>query len=531
MYSYEERMKAVQLYIKYGRRAAPVIHELGYPNRHMLVCWFKEYEETGTLKTKVNRNGKYTDEQKSAALKHYEEHGRCVTFTIKELGYPSPRLMRVWIDEAFPNRKKRCVTGGAMIEYPQEKKEQAVIDFCARSGSAEEVAELHEVSRYSLYKWKRQFLGKRNLSMPKKKINELVTNETLSDEVRSLTEQRNALARELDEMNQKLHRARIEHDILVAADEILKKDQGINPQNLKNCEKAELIDALRNKYRLKELLHIIGMSKSSYCYQCNVRKREDKYKGLRNFINQAFLENRQCYGYRRIHMLLRQQDIVVSEKVVRRIMKEEGLAIKVPRKKKYSSYMGEISPAVENLVQRNFHAEIPNSLWLTDITEFHIPAGKVYFSPIIDCFDGLPVAWTIGTSPDANLVNNMLDKAISTLKENEHPIVHSDRGAHYRWPGWISRMNEAGLQRSMSKKGYSPDNSACEGFFGHVKNEMFYNHSWSGTSIDSFIETLNDYMHWYCHKRIKLSLGGMSPINYRKSKGYFLEHTAERSTL
>ena len=82
-----------------------------------------------------------------------------------------------------------------MIEYPQEKKEQAVIDFCARSGSAEEVAELHEVSRYSLYKWKRQFLGKRNLSMPKKKINELVTNETLSDEVRSLTEQRNALAR------------------------------------------------------------------------------------------------------------------------------------------------------------------------------------------------------------------------------------------------------------------------------------------------------------------------------------------------
>ena len=108
---------------------------------------------------------------------------------------------------------------------------------------------------------------------------------------------------------------------------------------------------------------------------------------------------------------------------------------------------------------------------LTDITEFSIPAGKVYFSPMIDCFDGMPVSWTIGTSPNANLVNTMLDMAIGTLGAEDHPIVHSDRGCHYRWPGWIDRMDEAGLTRSMSRKGCSPDNSACEGFFGRIKNE------------------------------------------------------------
>lgn len=91
--------------------------------------------------------------------------------------------------------------------------------------------------------------------------------------------------------------------------------------------------------------------------------------------------------------------------------------------------------------------------WLTDITEFHIPAGKIYLSPIIDCFDELPVSWTIGIHPDAELVNTMLDEAIATLKDDEKPLVHSDRGAYYRWPGWISRMSEAGLTRSMSKKG------------------------------------------------------------------------------
>ncbi len=140
-------------------------------------------------------------------------------------------------------------------------------------------------------------------------------------------------------------------------------------------------------------------------------------------------------------------------------------------------------------------------------------------SPIIDCFDGLPVSWTIGTSPDADLVNSMLDTAINSLNDGDHPIIHSDRGAHYRWPGWILRTENASLIRSMSRKGCSPDNSACEGFFGRLKNEMFYNRSWVGYSIDRFIEELDAYIHWYAEKRIKVSLGGLSPIQYRQKLG------------
>ena len=113
---------------------------------------------------------------------------------------------------------------------------------------------------------------------------------------------------------------------------------------------------------------------------------------------------------------------------------------------------------------------------------------------MIDCFDGLLVAWTIGTSPDAELVNTMLDDAISQLQEGEHPTVHTDWGCHYRWPGWITRMAVAGLTRSMSKKGCSPDNAACEGFFGRLKNEMFYNRMWDGVSIAEFIHILDEYI-------------------------------------
>jgi putative transposase len=187
-------------------------------------------------------------------------------------------------------------------------------------------------------------------------------------------------------------------------------------------------------------------------------------------------------------------------------MKEEQLTVPYRKKRRYSSYKGEISPAVENLVNRDFHADEPNTRWLTDLTEFHLPAGKVCLSPIIDCFDGLVVSWTIGTSPDAKLVNTMLEGAISNLS-NEHPIVHSDRGSHYRWPGWLSMMKGAGLTRSMSKKGCSPDNSACEGFFGRLKNEMFYFRSWKDVSIDQFIDELDSHLRFIIKNELRCLLG------------------------
>ena len=218
-------------------------------------------------------------------------------------------------------------------------------------------------------------------------------------------------------------------------------------------------------------------------------------------------------------MILRREGKKVSEKVVRRIMKQENLVIRRKHRQKYNSYKGEITPSVENIIDRNFHAAKPNQKWLTDITEFSIKAGKVYLSPIIDCLDGMPVCWTIGTSPNAELTNTMLKNAIATLKPDEKPIVHSDRGCHYRWPEWIKIMEESGLTRSMSKKGCSPDNSACEGFFGHLKTEMFYGRNWDEYSIDDFIQEVDTYIHWYRSDRIKSTLGGLSPLDYRRSIG------------
>ena len=98
-------------------------------------------------------------------------------------------------------------------------------------------------------------------------------------------------------------------------------------------------------------------------------------------------------------------------------------------------------------------------------------------------------------------------------------MSNADRGCHYRWPEWIKIVDDAGLTRSMSRKGCSPDNAACEGFFGHLKNEMFYNRSWEGCSIAELKYEIDSYIRWYCTDRIKSTLGGLSPLQYRKELG------------
>lgn len=517
MYSYEERMKAVKLYIQYDRSAAAVIRELGYPNRHVLVQWYKEYQSNGDLKKRCKRTSKYTPDQRDAAVAYYLSHGKNMAKTIQALGYPGRATLGSWLEEDCPTEKRYCKSGIAQVYLSQEQREKVAIDLCTRTGSAQDIAKKYKVSRYTVYNCKWKLFGKgTNISMSKKSSNHKTST---SQEVADLQAEVERLQQEKNDLSRQVYRLQLERDVLSKAAEILKKEQGVSLKALTNREKAVVIDALRSSYKLKELLSVLDMAKSSYCYQANVIHAPDKYADVRQRVTDIFYAASKRYGYRRIHCSLKRKKITVSEKVIRRIMREENLVVPFVKMKKYSSYVGEVSPAVENLVKRNFHAERPNQLWLTDVTEFHIPAGKIYLSPMIDCFDGLPVSWTIGTSPNAELANTMLDHAVSTLADNEHPIVHTDRGGHYRWPGWIARMDAANLVRSMSKKGCSPDNAACEGFHGRLKNEFFYNRDWRCTTVEDFIEQLDQYLHWYSEERIKMSLGGMSPLEYRRSLG------------
>ena len=219
-----------------------------------------------------------------------------------------------------------------------------------------------------------------------------------------------ASSEEIEKQKSQMQDMQLEIDILKETLEVLKKDPGVDMTTLRNYEKAVIVDALRNKYSLPILLQKLKLSRSSYYYQHKQTLFPDKYEALRCHIKVLFAKNSERYGYRRIHTWLAREGIHITEKIVRRIMSASNLIVKGKRKnKKYNSYKGEITPAVPNIIERNFHADAPNRKWLTDITEFAIPAGKVYLSPIVDCFDGMLPTWKLSITPDATLVNSMLD--------------------------------------------------------------------------------------------------------------------------
>jgi hypothetical protein len=205
--------------------------------------------------------------------------------------------------------------------------------------------------------------------------------------------ERTELEQQVESLRRDIRQLQLEHDILKKANELIKKGMGIDPQLLSNREKTMLVDALKRTYALPELLAALGLAQAVPTSINRARQLvADRYAGARRVIADIFELNHRCYGYRRIHAALGRQQIVISEKVVRRLMRQEGLAAATTRRRRYGSYRGEISPAPENIINRDFCAAAPNQKWLTDITEFQIPAGKVYLSPVIDCFDGLVVS-------------------------------------------------------------------------------------------------------------------------------------------
>lgn len=521
MYSYEQRQKAIDTYLR-TQSVRKTIRELGYPSEKEFYKWLHEYQQQGKLHRKFKRPKRiyYSESEITAAIMFYYNNKGSYQNAVEKLGYPSASQLRLWVKAAEKDGKNTCEIPSYMIEYTREDFIKAVVEFCSNEDKLVVIGAKYHISPNTIKRAAAVLLSKEcKERMSKKSETGAQDFEAVYETVEQLMKQRDELEQERQKLQQEVRKLQMERDALEVAGIMLKKYGGINLKTMSNREKTIVIDALSQKYRLNDLFRMMAISKSSYYYQHKAMNNQNSDDEYRDQIKITFKENHEEYGYRRIHAALSEMGIVISEKRVRRIMKQENLKVHHKKLKTFSSYAGEITPAVPNLINRDFHAEKPNEKWLTDITEFSIPAGKIYLSPIIDCFDGMPVSWSIGRSPDAELANTMLDDAVLTLENNEHPIVHSDRGSHYRWTGWIERMEKYQLVRSMSKKGCSPDNSACEGFFGIIKNAMFYGRNWNGVSIDDFISLLNNYLHWFREKRIKQKLGFKSPIDYRASIG------------
>ena len=270
------------------------------------------------------------------------------------------------------------------------------------------------------------------------------------------------------------------------------------------------------------------MSKSSYYYTVKVLEKDEEDIEIKERITSIYNENKGRYGYRRITLVLKSQGEAINHKRVKRLMKVLGLFGVTP-KAKYKSYKGDMNGTCKNLLldkkvdevnhkttyERNFKTTGCNQKWATDVSEFHISAGKLYLSPIIDMHNGEIVSFDISSNPNYVQTENMLNNAFSKYNNLEGLIMHSDQGWQYQMRQYHTSLKDKGILQSMSRKGNCLDNSVMENFFGKMKNEMFYGHEYEFKSLDHLKKEMEEYITYYNEKRIQVKLKGLTPLQVR----------------
>jgi len=256
------------------------------------------------------------------------------------------------------------------------------------------------------------------------------------------------------------------------------------------------------------------MARSTFYFHLKQLRNPDKYQTVKQEIRQIYQLHKGRYGYRRIHLELKNRGFAINHKTVFSLMRELGLKSLI-RIKKYVSYRGEQGKIAPNHLKRDFKADRLNQKWVTDITEFKVKEKKLYLSPIMDLYNGEIVSFTLAERPILKPVLDMVKKATVLQHGFQSLTIHSDQGWHYQNPVYQQMLKDKGIQISMSRKGNCLDNAVIENFFGTLKSELFYLKKYQ--SIHQLKKEIKEYIHYYNHIRIKSNLNGKSPVQSRAS--------------
>ena len=336
-------------------------------------------------------------------------------------------------------------------------------------------------------------------------------------------------------------RATVEED---HRDRIIKKTASLSSRGRKE-EKEQLTKAVTElRQELKCSLDFIletlnsndslpNLPKSDYYYWKNRIDPDAKNSDLMDAISAIYAANHKRYGYRRITLQLKNEGWTVNHKTVKRLMSKLNLCGIKPRAK-YKSYKGDFNGTVDNLLLhkkvdakhhkteyiRDFRTTTVNEKWTTDVSEFHIAAGKLYLSPILDMHNREIVSYNISKSPSYMQITDMLNKAFNKFTDLSSLIFHSDQGWQYQMFQYHKALRERGITQSMSRKGNCLDNSPMENFFGKMKNEMFYGHEYEFKSLEQLQKAMEDYINYYNNERIQVKLKGLTPCQARNQSLY-----------
>lgn len=241
-------------------------------------------------------------------------------------------------------------------------------------------------------------------------------------------------------------------------------------------------------------------------------------------IQRVWAENMSCYGARKVWKQLHREGFTVARCTIERLMKQ--LKIEGVRRGKIVRTTTSDSKAACPLdrVQRQFKADRPNQLWVSDFTYVSTWQGWLYVAFVIDVYARRIVGWRVSRSMTTDFVLDALEQALHARRFDRtgELIHHSDRGSQYVSIRYTERLGEAGIEPSVGTTGDSYDNALAETINGLYKAEVIHRQSWKSREAVE-MATLK-WVHWYNHKRLMESLGDIPPAEaeanfYRQQAG------------
>lgn len=269
---------------------------------------------------------------------------------------------------------------------------------------------------------------------------------------------------------------------------------------MKPSVKYAAIYANKGKFEITFMCRFFEVSRSGYYAWETRQERADKDEVIGCLINQCQKQTNRTYGYRRVKLwLLRETGLVINSKAVLRIMRKYDLSAEIRRSRPLYQRQQQFQ-AYENRLNRDFHANRPNQKWVTDISYIPTKQGNLYLSMIKDLYDNFIVAYDMATVQDNHLVYRTIQMAKKEVADGL--ILHSDQGAQYTSPGYLSLTKQYSILPSMSRAGTPLDNACAENFFGTLKAECIYRQKIQ--TIEQARKLIDDYVCFYNYERIQL---------------------------
>jgi len=227
-------------------------------------------------------------------------------------------------------------------------------------------------------------------------------------------------------------------------------------------------------------------------------------------INLAFA----YYGAPRIHQELLARHHHVGRHRVARLMRAHGIrACRGKVKARPRSAPPIRRPQIRDHVRQDFHADVPNALWFTDLTQIRTGQGWLYAAVILDAFNREVISWTTADQEKLTTALRALQEALQSRRPRAGCIIHSDRGYQFTSVDWLDLATSRGMQVSIGERKTSVDNAVMESWFASFKNEELYPYGQPATRAEARTRLFN-YIWTYNHYRRHSTLGYVSPIIY-----------------